>query len=90
MNLCRRRDFFIEIPRDVDADGVVILPFGMGTDRCQGTAPFDGTIFTDDVMVANSCPAIGQVGPVNGRCRRIAVGNADVMDDDHVRFRPQQ
>ena len=62
----------------------------MGTDRCQGTAPFDGTIFTDDVMVANSCPAIGQVGPVNGRCRRIAVGNADVMDDDHVRFRPQQ
>lgn len=36
VNLCRRRDFFIEIPRDVDADGVVILPFGMGTDRCQG------------------------------------------------------
>lgn len=33
MELSRRGDFFIKVPRDVDADRMVILPLGMGSDR---------------------------------------------------------
>ena len=33
MELSRRGNFFIEVPRDVDADSVIVLPLGMGSDR---------------------------------------------------------
>ena len=90
VDLGRRGDFLFKIARHIDADGMVVLPFGMSTDRSQRAAPFNGPVFADDVMVTDTGPAVGQMGAMDSRCRRIAIGDADVMDDDHVRLRPQE
>ena len=83
-----RRDFLIEVPCYIDTDGMVIFPIGVGTDCSQGTAPFDEAVLADDVVIANTGPAVGQMRPVNGRSRRIAIRHADVVDDDRIGLRP--
>lgn len=69
---------------------MVVLPFSVGTDRSQRAAPFNGPVFADDVMITDASPAVSQMSPVDSGCRRIAIGDADMMDDDHVRLRPQE
>ena len=66
-----------------DADAVLIVVKTMGSYHGHGTALFDGSISTDDVMVADALPSTLLVPLVNLRCAGgLIVTDSGTMDDD--------
>ena len=73
----------IEASLVADADGVAVVPLAVCADDCLAAAWLDGSVTTDDVVVADGFPASGAVPLVYLGCRAGLRGlHGRAMDDE--------
>nr|DAQ41299.1 MAG TPA: hypothetical protein [Caudoviricetes sp.] len=85
-NLCLCGGYKVEVATHMNPYGVRILSISVRSDCIHGPSLFNGAVFTNHKVIADSCPSLCKVGFMDFFCGQVIIFRiARVMNHNHVR-----